>query len=103
MHAFKDYKLVIAGNSNTEYGKKVKDLIAKEKLTNQIILPGKISDNDKAWLYKNCESFLFPSLAEGFGMPVIEAMRDLDSIWTDYVTMEGIDRLKNMLRGDLTQ
>jgi hypothetical protein len=31
---------------------------------------------------------------------VIEAIRELDSIWTDYVTMEGIDRLKSMLKGD---
>ncbi len=27
-------------------------------------------------------------------LQVIEALRELDSIWTDYVTMEGIDRLK---------
>ena len=33
-------------------------------------------------------------------LQVIEALRELDSIWTDYVTMEGIDRLKAMLRGD---
>ena len=25
-------------------------------------------------LYENCEAFLFPSLTEGFGLPVIEAM-----------------------------
>jgi hypothetical protein len=31
---------------------------------------------------------------------VIDALRELDNIWTDYVTMEGIDRLKNMLKGD---
>ncbi|MCT4642314.1 MAG: hypothetical protein N4A33_08460 [Bacteriovoracaceae bacterium] len=30
---------------------------------------------------------------------LIEAIRELDSIWTDYVTMEGIDRLKNILKG----
>ena len=33
---------------------------------------------------------------------VIEAIRELDSVWSDYVTMEGIDRLKNMLKGDNT-
>lgn len=32
-------------------------------------------------------------------LQVIEAMRELDSIWSDYVTMEGIDRLKSMLQG----
>lgn len=30
---------------------------------------------------------------------IIEALRELDSIWTDYVTMEGIDKLKNILKG----
>ncbi len=34
-------------------------------------------------------------------LQVIDAIRELDSIWSDYVTMEGIDRLKTMLRGDL--
>jgi hypothetical protein len=32
-------------------------------------------------------------------LQVIDAMRELDSIWSDYVTMEGIDRLKAMLQG----
>jgi len=33
-------------------------------------------------------------------LQVIEAIRGLDSVWTDYVTMEGIDRLKTMLQGN---
>lgn len=32
-------------------------------------------------------------------LQIIEAMRELDSIWSDYVTMEGIDKLKSMLQG----
>lgn len=36
-------------------------------------------------------------------LQVIDAIRELDSVWSDYVTMEGIDRLKTMLRGDLHQ
>jgi hypothetical protein len=31
-------------------------------------------------------------------LQVVEAIRELDSIWSDYVVMEGIDRLKNLLR-----
>ena len=31
-------------------------------------------DGEKYWYYKHCEAFLFPSYAEGFGLPVIEAM-----------------------------
>ena len=32
-------------------------------------------------------------------LQIIDAMRELDSVWSDYVTMEGIDRLKAMLQG----
>jgi len=32
-------------------------------------------------------------------LQVIEAIRELDAIWSDYVTMEGIDRLKSILQG----
>ncbi len=37
-------------------------------------MPGQINDEVRQWLYRNCQAFLFPSLAEGFGLPVIEAM-----------------------------
>ena len=47
----------------------------KKGLTDKIILVGPVSEKDKYWLYKNCTAFLFPSLAEGFGLPVIEAMQ----------------------------
>ena len=34
-------------------------------------------------------------------LQVIESIRELDNIWSDYVTMEGIDRLKTMLQGEM--
>ena len=74
MNQFKDYQLIIAGNKETPYGREVQAEIDNLNLTDRIILPGKISESDKSWLYANCHAFLFPSLAEGFGMPVIEAM-----------------------------
>jgi glycosyltransferase involved in cell wall biosynthesis len=71
----KDYSLIIAGDKNHSYARKVEKLILKRKLSHKIIMPGIISEDDKIYLYKNCEAFLFPSLNEGFGLPVIEAMR----------------------------
>ena len=35
---------------------------------------GAVSEPEKAWYYQNCYAFTFPSLAEGFGLPVTEAM-----------------------------
>jgi len=75
MKHFNDYKLVLAGNMETPYGRFIQSEISRLNLDNKILLPGKISESDKYWLYNNCEAFLFPSLAEGFGMPVIEAMK----------------------------
>jgi hypothetical protein len=31
---------------------------------------------------------------------LVETIRELDSIWDDYIMMEGIDRLKSLLRGE---
>lgn len=43
------------------------------KLDNVTVLTS-VSEAQKAWLYAQCQGLLFPSLAEGFGLPVIEAM-----------------------------
>jgi glycosyltransferase involved in cell wall biosynthesis len=40
----------------------------------QFITPGYISDTDLPVLYGLSTIFLFPSLSEGFGMPIVEAM-----------------------------
>lgn len=40
----------------------------------QFLTPGYIADQDLPILYGLCRVFLFPSLSEGFGMPMIEAM-----------------------------
>ncbi|MEY5038361.1 MAG: hypothetical protein RL472_1467, partial [Pseudomonadota bacterium] len=39
-----------------------------------IIFPGHISDLELLQLYNQCALFVFPSLREGFGLPVLEAM-----------------------------
>ncbi|HLN54256.1 MAG TPA: glycosyltransferase family 1 protein [Lentimicrobium sp.] len=75
MQHFIDKKLVIAGNNDTAYGHEIYNQIKQFGLEDRILLPGKVSEAEKYWLYNNCDAFLFPSLAEGFGMPVIEAMK----------------------------
>ncbi|MHA7057864.1 glycosyltransferase family 4 protein [Aquimarina sp. M1] len=69
-----DINLVIAGESKTEYGQILKQKIKEYKLKERVFLTGKITDSDKIYYYQNCLAFVFPSLREGFGLPVIEAM-----------------------------
>jgi glycosyltransferase involved in cell wall biosynthesis len=40
-----------------------------------IAMLGPVNVAQKAWLYRNCIAFLFPSSAEGFGLPPLEAMQ----------------------------
>lgn len=44
-------------------------------LDRQVILTGYISDEELTWLYRNCYANLYPSLYEGFGLPVLEGMQ----------------------------
>jgi glycosyltransferase involved in cell wall biosynthesis len=69
------YNLVISGQDNSEYAKSIKEQIKKLHLEDRVILNGPINEGEKKWLYQNCEAFVFPSITEGFGLPVIEAMQ----------------------------
>jgi alpha-1,3-rhamnosyl/mannosyltransferase len=40
-----------------------------------VILTGYISDEELRWLYQNCYANLYPSLFEGFGLPLLEGMQ----------------------------
>ncbi len=42
--------------------------------TSKIIKTGFVTDDDLVQLLKNCDLFVFPSIHEGFGLPVLEAM-----------------------------
>ena len=70
-----DARLVIAGKKTTPYGEFLEREVTQRGLTGRVILPGEVSDGDRQWLYEHCEAFLFPSLTEGFGFPVLEAMQ----------------------------
>jgi glycosyltransferase involved in cell wall biosynthesis len=44
-------------------------------IENDVILTGYITDDELIWLYRNCYANLYPSLFEGFGLPVLEGMQ----------------------------
>ena len=41
-----------------------------------VIWAGTVSDGELKWAYQNCRAFIFPSLDEGFGLPVLEAISE---------------------------
>lgn len=40
-----------------------------------VVMTGYVSDDELIWLYRNCYASLYPSLFEGFGLPVLEGMQ----------------------------
>jgi len=44
-------------------------------ITSDVIVTGRVSDDELVWLYRNCYANLYPSLFEGFGLPVLEGMQ----------------------------
>jgi glycosyltransferase involved in cell wall biosynthesis len=49
--------------------------LAKLGISDRVILTGYVSDQELIWLYRNCCASLYPSLFEGFGLPVLEGMQ----------------------------
>jgi glycosyltransferase involved in cell wall biosynthesis len=70
-----DLELIIAGNLNSdEYLSKILEEAKRHGVLSRVKIIGGITNQERYWYYKNCEAFVFPSVAEGFGLPVIEAM-----------------------------
>lgn len=69
-----DLKLVIAGNTANPYSQQIVEIAQRLGVGNRMLLLGNVSDEVKYWLFYHCLAFVFPSLSEGFGLPVVEAM-----------------------------
>ena len=69
-----DYELIIAGQNHFDYAATVQAAAEKYNVANRVKMIGAVSDEEKYWYYNNCMAFVFPSIAEGFGFPAIEAM-----------------------------
>jgi glycosyltransferase involved in cell wall biosynthesis len=77
LQAFKnlntDYNLVIVGKEGWK-AKSIFNTIRTLQLENRINILGYIEINDLPYLYNGAELFVFPSIYEGFGLPVLEAL-----------------------------
>jgi glycosyltransferase involved in cell wall biosynthesis len=66
-------KTVVLAGATSSYTGEVQRMVAERRLRN-VAVRLDLHEAQKAWLYAHCEGFVFPSIAEGFGLPPIEAM-----------------------------
>ncbi len=67
-----DYKLVLAGKRGVGFNKILK-MVSQFEIFDKVIMPGYVTEDEKQALFQNCEAFIFCSLYEGFGLPILEA------------------------------
>jgi glycosyltransferase involved in cell wall biosynthesis len=69
-----DYQLVLSGPISKEQATDLKRIAAKLTLgENSLVITGYLADKELVAMYNLCELFVYPSLYEGFGLPVLEA------------------------------
>ncbi len=68
-----EHKLVIAGGRGWQY-EDIFKAVGKLGLSKEIIFPDYIPERDLPLIYNAADLFVYPSLYEGFGLPVLEAM-----------------------------
>jgi len=68
------YRLVIVGARNYWKSSPVAETVEQLQIQDKVFFTGYISDEDLPAVYNGADLFCFPSLYEGFGLPVLEAM-----------------------------
>lgn len=70
---WKELKLILVGGKGWKC-ENLSDLIKTRGLEKDVIFTGYVLDEDLPYFYNGAELFVFPSIYEGFGLPVLEAM-----------------------------
>lgn len=67
-----DFQLVLAGKRGVGF-EKIMKTVNELQIASKVAIPGYITEDEKAALFKYCSVFAFPSLYEGFGLPILES------------------------------
>lgn len=85
--------------------------ISEGELKERVLWIQDASDEELGWAYSNCDALLFPSKAEGFGLPLVEAamfnlpilcsdipiFREIAEEHADYFTVDSVESLRNAI------
>ncbi|PIR97672.1 MAG: glycosyltransferase family 1 protein [Candidatus Doudnabacteria bacterium CG10_big_fil_rev_8_21_14_0_10_41_10] len=83
---FKDhYQLVLVGSKGWLYDE-IFEEVENRNLQNNVVFPGYLVASDLPKLYAHATAFVYPSLYEGFGLPVLEAMASGTPVITSSVS-----------------
>ncbi len=73
-----DGKLVLAGETflwDLGETRLLRQEAVRQGVLSEVVFPGFVEDSDLPYFYGACDLFVFPSLYEGFGIPVLEALQ----------------------------
>lgn len=68
------HKVYIIGNDKVKYADELKKKIHHLNLSSSFVFTGFLTDSEKNSLIKNAIALIYPSLYEGFGLPVLESL-----------------------------
>lgn len=68
------FKLVLSGNKGGKYYEKLLSIIKENNLNKEVIFLGYVDDAQLSFIYKRAYALVYPSVIEGFGMTVLEAI-----------------------------
>jgi glycosyltransferase involved in cell wall biosynthesis len=78
LRSFPDYRLVITGRSTSEartgYGEELRSLVGSLQISHRVTFSGYVDASDLPNLIAGARMLAFPSEAEGFGFPPLEAL-----------------------------
>lgn len=72
-HPESNLQLVLIGNAGYGYDE-IKYIIEEYNLARVVIMPGWVPEEELPFIFSAATAFVFPTLHEGFGIPVIQAM-----------------------------
>jgi glycosyltransferase involved in cell wall biosynthesis len=76
---FPNLKLVLVGKASNKKtlddSAAITDAINQEQLSRDVVLTGYLNDDEVQAIYQKAKLYVFPSINEGFGIPVLEAFK----------------------------